>query len=352
MMTSWMQYSEWSSLRKKIVLSLTTLALVLVTGQWAMAQNTVTGTVTDATTGETIPGVNVVIQGTTTGTFTDIDGLFELEVPSLEDVLEFSFVGYQTLIEPINGRTEINVQLQMGVLAGEELVVVGYGVQTRETISGSVSSIDGPRMEQVPVTNLANSLTGNLPGIVTVNQSGEPGNDGAVIRIRGESTLNNNQPLIVIDGVPDRAGGLDRLNPRDIESVSILKDASAAIYGSRAANGVILITTKRGQAGAPRFSIDMNQGFNQPTRVPEMADAKTYMTMLNELDSYRGLNERYSDAEIQCHAQQQDAWNCPDIDLESERDNNIYKHIDLYIQTEKDRQWNKQTPKQTYMQRE
>jgi TonB-linked SusC/RagA family outer membrane protein len=333
MMTSWNHLSGMTSLVKRMMRTITLLTLVFVTGQLLMAQNTIRGTVTDATTGETLPGVNVIIQGTTTGTFTDIDGAFELEAPTLDGVLEFSFVGYQTLAEEINGRTEINVQLQMGVLAGEELVVVGYGAQTRETISGSVSSIDGPRMEQVPVTNLANSLTGNLPGIVTVNQSGEPGNDGAVIRIRGESTLNNNQPLIVIDGVPDRAGGLDRLNPRDIESVSILKDASAAIYGSRAANGVILITTKRGQAGAPRFSIDMNQGFNQPTRVPEMADAETYMTMLNELDSYRGLNERYSDAEIQCHAQQQDAWNCPDTDWfgEALKDLSTQSRVDMSV---------------------
>lgn len=278
----------------------------------------VTGTVTDAATGETMPGVNVVIQGTTVGTSTGIDGTYELNVPSLNEVLVFSFVGYQRLVVPIDGRTEIDVQIQMAVVSGDELIVVGYGVQTRETLSGSVSSISGPRLEQIPVTNLANSLTGNLPGIVTVNQSGEPGYDGAVIRIRGESTLNNNQPLIVIDGVPDRAGGLDRINPRDIESITILKDASAAIYGSRAANGVILITTKRGREGAPRFTIDVNQGFNQPTRVPEMADAATYMQMLNEIDNYRGLGDRFTQAEIDCHRLQQDPWRCPDTDWFSE----------------------------------
>lgn len=290
------------------------LCLLFALNTIAHAQDVVRGTVTDAATGETMPGVNVLIEGTTIGISTDLDGNYELSVPSLNETLVFSYVGYQRLVVPINGRTEIDIQLQMAVVSGDELIVVGYGVQTRETLSGSVSSIQGPRLEQIPVTNLANSLTGNLPGIVTVNQSGEPGYDGAVIRIRGESTLNNNQPLIVIDGVPDRAGGLDRINPRDIESVSILKDASAAIYGSRAANGVILITTKRGREGAPRFTIDINQGFNQPTRVPEMADAATYMQMLNEVDNYRGLGDRYTQSDIDCHRLQQDPWSCPDTD--------------------------------------
>lgn len=294
------------------------LCLLLAFTTLAHAQDVVRGTVTDAATGETMPGVNVVIEGTTIGTSTGLDGSYELNVPSLNEVLVFSFVGYQRQVVPINGRSEINVQIQMAVVSGDELIVVGYGVQSRETLSGSVSSIQGPRLEQIPVTNLANALTGNLPGIVTVNQSGEPGYDGAVIRIRGESTLNNNQPLIVIDGVPDRAGGLDRINPRDIESVSILKDASAAIYGSRAANGVILITTKRGREGAPRFTLDLNQGFNQPTRVPEMADAATYMQMLNEIDNYRGLGDRYTQSEIDCHRLQQDEWRCPDTDWFSE----------------------------------
>jgi TonB-linked SusC/RagA family outer membrane protein len=294
------------------------LCLLFAFTTLAHAQDVVRGTVTDAATGETMPGVNVVIEGTTIGTSTGLDGSYELNVPSLNEVLVFSFVGYQRLVVPINGRTEINVEIQMAVVSGDELVVVGYGVQRRETLSGSVSSIQGPRLEQIPVTNLANALTGNLPGIVTVNQSGEPGYDGALIRIRGESTLNNNQPLIVIDGVPDRAGGLDRINPRDIESVSILKDASAAIYGSRAANGVILITTKRGREGAPRFTLDINQGFNQPTRVPEMADANTYMQMLNEIDNYRGLGDRFTQAEIDCHRLQQDPWRCPDTDWFSE----------------------------------
>lgn len=277
-------------------------------------QETVTGTVTDATTGEALPGVNITLQGTDQGTATNPDGMYELSVPSLSDTLVFSFVGYQSQTVPINGQSTVDVELGMDVFQADDIVVVGYGTQSRETLSGSVSSVSGRRMEQIPVTNMANSLTGQLPGIVTVNQSGEPGFDGALIRIRGESTLNDNRPLIVIDGVPDRAGGLDRINPRDVENISVLKDASAAIYGSRAANGVILITTKRGRAGAPQFSLNYNQGFNQPSRVPEMADAETYMTMLNEIDMYRNTEPRYSQEEINCHAQVQDEWLCPDTD--------------------------------------
>lgn len=274
---------------------------------------TVTGTVTD-NEDEPLPGVNIMVKGTTSGTSTAADGGFELQVTSLQDTLIFSFIGFQTQEVPIAGRTVIDVQLMPQTYAGDELVVVGYGTQTRETLSGSVSSVSGARMEKIPVSNMANSLTGQLPGIVTVNQSGEPGADGATIRIRGQHTLNNNDPLVVIDGVPDRAGGLDRLNPRDIENISVLKDASAAIYGSRAANGVILITTKRGREGAPQFTLDVNQGFNQPTRIPELADAATYMTMLNEIDNYRGMGDRYTQEEIECHRNQEDPWLCPDTD--------------------------------------
>ncbi|MEX0647880.1 MAG: TonB-dependent receptor [Balneolaceae bacterium] len=278
-----------------------------------LLDETITGRVTD-NQGEPLPGVNITIKGTSRGTSTMVDGRYELLVPTLEDTLIFSFVGFQPQEVPIDGRTEVDVALTPQTYSGEELIVVGYGTQTRETLSGSVSSVSGRRMEKIPVTNMANSLSGQLPGIVTVNESGEPGADGATIRIRGMHTLNNNNPLVVIDGVPNRAGGLDRLNPRDIENISVLKDASAAIYGSQAANGVILITTKRGSEGAPRFTLDVNQGFNQPTRIPEMADAATYMTMLNEIDNYAGSGDRYSQAEIDCHRNQEDPWLCPDTD--------------------------------------
>jgi len=277
-------------------------------------QETVRGTVVDASTGESLPGVNIVVMGTETGTATDLDGNFTLSVPSLQETLIFTYIGYQRQEVPIDGRTEINVELQMQIFGTEELVVVGYGTRARETLTGSVTSISGERLQQAPVTNISNSISGQLPGVVTVNTSGEPGADGAMIRIRGEHTLGNNAPLVVIDGVPNRAGGLERLNPRDIENISVLKDASAAIYGAQAANGVILITTKRGQAGVTQFNVDFNQGLNQPTRVPEMADAATYLEMLNEIAIYRGNTPPYSQERIENHRQGTDPWLYPDTD--------------------------------------
>lgn len=281
-------------------------------------QERVTGTVMDAATGETMPGVNIVVLGTDTGTNTDLDGSFSLNVPSLQETLVFTFIGYQRKEIPIDGRSEINVELEMQIFGTEELVVVGYGTRARETLTGSVSSISGERLEKAPVTNISNSLSGQIPGLVTINSSGEPGSDGAMIRIRGVHTLGDNSPLIVIDGVPNRSGGLERLNPRDIENISVLKDASAAIYGAQAANGVILITTKRGQAGVTQFNVDFNQGFNQPTRVPEMADAATYLEMLNEISLYRGNAAPYSQERIENHRQGTDPWLYPDTDWFSE----------------------------------
>src|SRR5690606_758877 len=134
--------------------------------------------------------------------------------------------------------------------------VVGYGTQKKAVVSGAVASVKGAELAKTPTVNLSNSLAGRLPCVTAVQASGEPGYDGSTIRIRGVNSLGNNNALIVIDGVPNRAGGLERLNPNDVESVSVLKDASAAIYGSRAANGVILITTKQGKSGKPQLSYD------------------------------------------------------------------------------------------------
>ncbi|MFH5884659.1 SusC/RagA family TonB-linked outer membrane protein [Halalkalibaculum sp. DA3122] len=275
-------------------------------------EETVSGIVTDAETGESLPGVNIIVKGTTIGTTTNIEGEYSLDVPSLNDTLVVSFVGYQTQEIAINGRQSINITLTQSAITGEELVVVGYGTRTKETATGSISAVSGERMEKAPVTNLSQNLSGKIPGLFAVNTSGEPGADDATLRIRGEHTLNNNQPLIVIDGVPSRSGGLDRLNPKNIENITVLKDASAAIYGARAGNGVILVTTKRGNKGAPQFNIEFNQGFSQPTRLPETADASTYLRMLNELNMYRGNPPQYSEEELQNYADSNsDPWLYP-----------------------------------------
>lgn len=292
------------------------LGLCLILAQPAVGQaHQVQGSVTDRTTGEPLAGATVVVKGTSVGTATGIDGTYSLSVPSSQDTLVFSFVGFISQEIAINGRSQIDVGLEVLLLETEEVVVVGYGAQRKETLTGSVSAISGEELRKIPAVNVSNTIGGKLPGVVTITSSGEPGYDGSTIRIRGNHTLNDNSPLVVIDGVPGRSGGLERLNPNDIESISVLKDASAAIYGSRAANGVILITTKRGRDSArPNLSFNFNQGFNQPTRIPEMADAATYLTMLNEIDMYRNRQPSYSEEVIEAHRNGTDPWLYPDTD--------------------------------------
>ena len=269
------------------------LLLVGALGAPVQAQHQVTGEVVDAEEGTTLPGVYVVVQGTQSGTTTRSDGTFTLEAPSEDATLVFSFVGYQEQEVALEGRSEITVQLQPAVTAMEEVVVnVGYQEQTIETTTGSVSQVSGEDLEVQPTTNLTQTLQGNVPGLIGVNSSGRPGRDNSALLIRGASTLNNSDPLVVIDGVPGRQGGLARLDPSDIQNVSVLKDASAAIYGSRAANGVILVETKEGRAGETQIDVNVERSYAQPTVVPEMADAPTYMQMMNERASY--LNEQPS----------------------------------------------------------
>jgi TonB-linked SusC/RagA family outer membrane protein len=233
-----------------------------------------------------LPGVSILVKGTTAGTVTDVDGKFRISVNSDQSVLVFSFIGFQTQEVVVGAQSELTVTLGPDMKSLEEVIVVGYGEQKKETITGSVATVKGGELAKSPSVNLSNSIAGRMAGVVAVNRSGEPGYDGSAIRIRGSNTLGNNDALIVIDGIPARAGGIDRLNPNDIESISVLKDASAAIYGSRAANGVILVTTKRGKSGAPELTFQVNQGFSQPTVVPELANAAQYAGMLNDLDIY------------------------------------------------------------------
>ncbi|WP_242696375.1 TonB-dependent receptor [Longitalea luteola] len=249
----------------------------------AAALQEIRGQVTDDK-GTPLPGVSIIVKGTSTGTNTDAEGNFTINVPDGNTILVFSSVGFKTQEVDVAGKTTITIALSAGG-NGQlgEIVVVGYGTQKKVTVTGAVAQVKGAELAKSPSVNLSNALAGRLPGVTTIQSSGEPGYDGSTIRIRGSNTPNNSGALIVIDGVPDRAGGLERLNPADIESMSILKDAAAAIYGSRAANGVILITTKRGKSGKPQLSYDFNQGWSQPTRIPEMSDAVEYATIINEL---------------------------------------------------------------------
>jgi len=243
----------------------------------------VKGQVTDAK--GPIPGVSVKLKGGAATTVTDASGKFSIKVPE-DATLVFTYVGYVDQEIQVKNQTNINVRLLENNQNLSEVVVVGYGTQKKAVVSGAVASVKGTELAKSSSVNLTNSLAGRLPGVTALQGSGEPGYDGSTIRIRGINSLGNNNALIVIDGIPNRAGGIERLNPNDIESVSVLKDASAAIYGSQAANGVILITTKLGKSGKPQFSYDFSYGLQQPTRIPKMANSTQYAEILNELNIF------------------------------------------------------------------
>ncbi|MFC1224109.1 SusC/RagA family TonB-linked outer membrane protein [Pedobacter sp. BG31] len=261
----------------------------------------VTGTVTSD--GVPFPGVAVKIKGTEKAVQTDAKGKYSISVASTTDVLVFSYVGYTSQEQTVGDRTIINVQLSADTKTLNELVVVGYGTQKKATLTGSISQVKGADLVKSPQPNLSNSLAGRFSGVVINNRSGEPGYDGSNITIRGLATTGSNNVLIVVDGIPGQIGGLERLDPNDIESVSVLKDASAAIYGNRAANGVILVTTKKGKTGKPTINYSFNQGFSSPTRLPKMADAATYAQIMNEINfdsnPSGGLNQSYTADQIE-----------------------------------------------------
>ena len=270
-------------------------------------QKTIKGTVVDAT-GEPLIGVNVSVKGTTIGIITDINGNYTLEVPSKSTIV-FSYIGYQTQEIALGSQSTINLTLKEDTQKLEEVVVVGYGTQKKVTVTGSVASVSGEELKASPTTNLSNGMVGRMPGVIGFQTADEPGGGGTTIRIRGTNSLGSNDPLIVIDGIPDRDGGMNRLNPTEIESISVLKDASAAIYGARAANGVILITTKRGKEGKPTVTFNASAGFSQPTRLPEMTNSFEYATMLNEV-----LPGSFSQEQLEGYRTHSNPWKYPDTD--------------------------------------
>lgn len=257
---------------------------------------TVSGQITSQEEGEPLPGVNVIEKGTDNGTVSDVNGEYSLQVTE-GAVLIFSSVGYTTEEIAVGSRSVVDVSMADDIQRLEELVVIGYGTQSKVTVTGSVVSTEGEEIVKSRTPNVLNSMTGHLPGLIINNRSGEPGRDEPNIFIRGRSTTGDASPLIIIDGV--ERDDLGRINPNDIESISVLKDASAAIYGARAANGVILVTTKRGSRGAPAFNFSINQGFSQPTRNPKMADAYTFAKVYNEIEEAEGRAPRYTDDELE-----------------------------------------------------
>ncbi len=252
------------------------LCLTIITANsFAQTGRIITGHVTDDR-GEPVVGASVMEKNGNAGTQTDSKGDFEISISGNTAILTISFKGYATVELPTEGKTVLDVKLSTESTSLNEVVVVGYGTKTKGNLTGAVSSVSGRELEKSPAANLTNSIAGQVPGLIVNTRSGEPGNDDASVFIRGKGTLGDQSPLIVIDGIPDRAGGFARLNPADIASFTVLKDATAAIYGARAANGVILITTKRGSSGKSSLSFSVNQAFTQPTRKPSLLNSYEY----------------------------------------------------------------------------
>ncbi|MEX0316242.1 MAG: SusC/RagA family TonB-linked outer membrane protein [Allomuricauda sp.] len=237
-------------------------------------EKTVSGNVTDEE-GAPLPGASIVIQGTTTGAQTDFDGNYAIKATEGQ-VLVFSYVGFSTQNITVGAASTINVVLQEDTSVLDEVVVVGYGTQNKESLSGSVATIESEKLIKQPVFQTSQALQGLSPGLTAIQSSGRPGDDGATLRIRGINSINaSSSPLVIIDGIE---GSLNGIDSGDIESISVLKDAgAAAIYGNRGANGVIVITTKRAKAGRARVTYNSYVGFQDPTNQPDPVDAVTYL---------------------------------------------------------------------------
>ena len=247
--------------------------------------------------GDPIPGVNIFIQNTTTGTISEFDGNYQIVIPANSEYMIFSYIGFHTIEEAVNNRTVINVVMAEDTKQLEEVVVTGYSSQKKADVIGAISSIDPETIKDMPITGLDQALQGQVSGVSVTQSSGTPGG-GIMVRVRGNSSISSsNRPLYIVDGIPVRDGGLSTrsfggqndnalstINPNDIASIEILKDASAkAIYGSRAANGVVIITTKRGALGAPTtFEFDMQRGIINPTNNIEVLNAKELLQLQRE----------------------------------------------------------------------
>ncbi|UOE47245.1 TonB-dependent receptor [Mucilaginibacter sp. SMC90] len=283
---------------RKIVAKATIVfvSLLLLTFTASAQSKKISGTVTDSK-GQTLPGVSVAIKNTANGTVTNALGAYTITVPNNDAVLIFTFVGLATQEKPVGTATTINVTLADQNNSLGDVVVVGYGVQKKVNVIGSVATVSAKDLENRPVTNVSSALTGLSAGVQVQQTSANPSGDGATIRIRGLGTLNNNGALVIIDGIQ---GTLDAVNPMDIESISILKDAAASsIYGSLAANGVILVTTKKGAKNKTNVSYSAIVSQTRPNGLPSfVSDYVRHMQLVNE--GYRNLGQTpiYTDATI------------------------------------------------------
>ena len=264
-------------------------------GEAAQQANKVTGIVKDAN-GEPVIGANVMVKGQSIGTITDIDGRFVLGAPK-EAVLQITYIGFTSQDVKIGNKKEIVVTLTEDTETLDEVVVVGYGTQKKVNLTGAVGNVSMKDIGDRPITNAGNALQGTVSGVYALQKSGQPGADGAVINIRGVGTLNNSDPLVLIDGFP---GSMSDVDASDISSISVLKDAaSASIYGNRAANGVVLVTTKKGALGKVKLSYNGYFGIQEATSLPSVLNSYDYATLYNEACRNSGQQEKYLPEQIQ-----------------------------------------------------
>ncbi|SFW71444.1 TonB-linked outer membrane protein, SusC/RagA family [Sinomicrobium oceani] len=295
-------------------LKLLLFASLLFSGLYAGAQDDirVEGTVSFEQDGTPLPGVNVLVEGTQIGTVTDFDGNYSLTAPS-DATLVFSYIGFKQQKVGISGRSRIDVAMEEDLAKLDEVVVVGYGTQRKVNLTGSVSSISSEELSDRPITQASQALAGLSSGISVQQGSGRPGSDGASIRIRGLGTFSGagNEPLVLIDGL---ASSINDIDPNNIKSISILKDAaSASIYGTRAANGVILIETKRGSSGDMKVSYNSYIGWQKVTQLPDFLDAEGYARMRNEANRNQGQADAYTEEEVGWFADGSDPDNYPNV---------------------------------------
>lgn len=273
------------------------IIILLLAGMNAWAQTKqVSGVVTDGT-GETVIGASILEKGTTNGTITDLDGKFILTVNE-NAVLQISYVGYTTQEVPVKGKTSFNITLKEDSEMLEEVVVVGYGAQKKESVVGAISQVSNKELLQSPAANVSQAISGKIAGVITSQTSGAPGSDDTQIYIRGRATFAGDaQPLVLVDGVERE---FSQIAPDDIETISVLKDASAtAVYGVRGANGVMLITTKRGKEQKPEVSLTANWQIQSPTRTDTYLDSYQSVMLLEEALANDGLPSQYSASDIE-----------------------------------------------------
>jgi len=287
--------------------------LIVIIPDVSQQPQTVTGKVTSAR-GEPIPGVTVLVKGSPIGTITDIDGNYSFANIPEDATLVFSFVGLLTQEIEVKGSSTIHVTMQEDVIGVDEVVIVGYGSQRKANLTGAVSTVSLPQMEKRTVAQTSLALQGLVPGLTVTQRSGKPGGDGGTIRIRGNTTIGNNDPLVLIDGVESSINSID---PESIESISVLKDAaSSAIYGNRAANGVILITTKRAVSGKAYVTYNSYVAKGEPTKVPKYVGAVDFMKYISIAKRAVGMTPEYSEEYIKEYEEgvARNDPNYPDVD--------------------------------------